>query len=82
MSQSPSKKLLTGDGSGEKKPQPSRSPPRRRGRSNSRRHQSRTRDAGSRVVERIIERPSANVSWPMLTRTNYPEWALVMEVNF
>jgi len=82
MSQSPSTKLLTGDGSGEKKPQPSRSPPRRRGRSNSRRRQSRTRDAGSRVVERIIERPSANVSWPMLTRTNYPEWALVMEVNF
>ncbi|XP_066364954.1 uncharacterized protein [Miscanthus floridulus] len=84
MSQSPSKKLLTGDGSGEKKPQkkpqPSHSPPRRRGRSHSCR--SRTRDAGSRVVERIVERPSTNVAWPMLTRTNYPEWALVMEVNF
>jgi len=23
-----------------------------------------------------------NVAWPMLTRTNYPKWALVMEVNF
>ena len=80
MSQSPSKKLLTGDASGKKKVQPSKSPPRRRGRSHSRR--SRNRDAGSRVVERIIERPSANVAWPMLTRTNYPEWALVMEVNF
>ena len=80
MSQSPSKKLLTGDGSDEKKAQPSHSPPRRRGRSHSRR--SCTRDAGSRVVERIVEQPSANVVWPMLTRTNYPEWALVMEVNF
>jgi hypothetical protein len=33
-------------------------------------------------VERVIERLSANVAWPMLTPTNYPEWALVMEVNF
>ena len=73
-SKSPTKKK-TGDSSGEKKVQPSRSPPRRRGRSHSRR-------SGSRVVERIVERPSANVAWPMLTRTNYPEWALVMEVNF
>ena len=80
MSQSPSKKLLMGDASGEKKVQPSKSPPRCHGRSHSSR--SRNRDAGSRVVERIIERPSANVAWPMLTRTNYPEWALVMEVNF
>jgi hypothetical protein len=77
---SPSKKLQTGDDSGEKKVLPSRSPPRRRGRSSSRR--SRNRDSGSRVIERVIERPSANVAWPMLTRTNYPEWALVMEVNF
>jgi hypothetical protein len=84
MSKSPPKKVLTGDGSGEKKEKkPSESPTRRRGRSYSRRRRSsRTRDAGSRVVERVIERPSANVSWPMLTRTNYPEWAMVMEVNF
>ena len=27
-------------------------------------------------------RSSANIVWPMLKRTNYPEWALVMEVNF
>jgi hypothetical protein len=33
-------------------------------------------------VERVVERSSANVAWPMLTRTNYPEWALVMEVNY
>jgi hypothetical protein len=80
-SQSPlKKKLQTGDDSGEKKVQPSRSPPRRRGRSSSR--HSRHRDSGSRVVERVIERSTANVAWPMLTRTNYPEWALVMEVNF
>ena len=75
-------KAEAGDGSGENKVQPSRSPPRRRGRSNDRRRPSRTRDAGSRVVERIVERPSANVAWPMLSRTNYSEWALVMEVNF
>jgi hypothetical protein len=80
-SQSPlKKKLQTGDDSGEKKVQPSRSPPRRRGRSSSRR--SRHRDSGSRVVKRVIERSTANVAWSMLTWTNYPEWALVMEVNF
>jgi hypothetical protein len=79
-SQSPSKKPQIGDGSGEEKVQPSRSSPHRRGRSHSRR--SRNRNSGSLVVERIIERPSANVAWPMLTQTNYPEWALVMEVNF
>ena len=75
-SQSPSKKSQTGGGSGEEKVQPSRSPRRRRGRSGSR-HRS-----GSRIVERVVERSSANVAWPMLTRTNYPEWALVMEVNY
>jgi len=81
MSESPSeKKTAAGDGTSEKKVPPSRSPPRRRGRSHNRR--SRTRDAGSRVIERVVERPSVNVAWPMLTRTNYPEWAMVMEVNF
>ena len=80
MSKSPSeKKTAAGDGTSEKKVPPSRSPPRHRGRSHNRR--SRTRDAGSRVIERVVERPSANVAWPMLTRTNYPEWAMVMEVN-
>ena len=75
-SQSPSNKKPLDDGSGMNEIKPSRSPPRRRGRSHSRRRSS------SRVVERVIERSSANVAWPMLTRTNYPEWALVMEVNF
>ena len=76
----PDKSKAQGDISGEKKEsKPSRSPPRRRrGRSS----RSRTRDAGERIIERVIERPSANVSWPMLTRTNYSEWALVMMVNF
>lgn len=83
MSSPSTKKPLGTDGKAgdyDEKPEPSRSPPRRRGRS--RRRHSRTRDAGSRVVERVVERPSANVVWPMLTRTNYPDWALVMEVNF
>ena len=82
MSQSPPKKLPPeGVGSCDKKKKASSpSPSRRRGRSHSSRP--RTRDAGQRVVERFIERPSANVAWPMLTRTNYPEWALVMKVNF
>jgi len=82
MSQPPPKKPPPeGDGSGDKKNKaPSPSPSRRRGRSRSSRP--RTRDAGQRVFERVIERPSANVAWPMLTRTNYPEWALVMKVNF
>jgi hypothetical protein len=76
----PKKEQQTGDGSGEKKVPPSRSPPRHRGRSRSRR--SHNRDSGSRVVERVIKRSSANVAWTMLSRTNYPEWALVMVVNF
>jgi hypothetical protein len=80
-SQSPlKKKLQTGDDSGEKKVQSSRSPPRRLGRSSSRR--TRNQDSGSHVVERVIEWSSANVAWPMLTQTNYTEWDLVMEVNF
>jgi hypothetical protein len=73
---SPSMKRPTDDSDGENKVRPSRSPPQRRGRSYSRRR------SGSRIVERVIERTSANVAWPMLTRTNYSEWALVMQVNF
>jgi hypothetical protein len=75
-SQSPSKIKPTEDADGEKKPKSSQSPRRRRRRSGSR-HRS-----GSRIVERVVERSSANVAWPMLTQTNYPEWALVMGVNF
>ncbi|XP_066374129.1 uncharacterized protein [Miscanthus floridulus] len=70
MSESPSRK---------KEVTPSRSLRRRRGRSHTRRSRARS---GSRVLERIVERPSASVTWPMLTGSNYPEWALVMEVNF
>jgi hypothetical protein len=33
------------------------------------------------VVERIVEKSSA-IQYPMLTRTNYQEWSLVMTVNF
>jgi hypothetical protein len=69
-------KRPTDDSDGENKVRPSRSPPRRRDRSYSRRR------SGSRIVERVIERPSENVAWPMLTRTNYSEWALMMQVNF
>jgi hypothetical protein len=80
FSQPRSNQSQIGDGSNEEKVQSSRSPPRRCGRSHNR--HSRNRNSGSRVIERIVERPSVNVAWPMLTRTNYPEWALVMEVNF
>jgi hypothetical protein len=69
-------KRPTDDSDGENKVRPSRSPPQRRGRSYS------CRRSSSRIVERVIERPSANVAWPMLTRTNYSEWAPVMQVNF
>jgi hypothetical protein len=72
----------SGDKNGEKKPpRKSASPPHRRRRGRSTRH-SRPRDAGEQIVEHVIERPTANVQCPMLTQTNYPEWALVMEVNF
>jgi hypothetical protein len=72
-----------GDNSGEKKPVPPCSPSRRpRHRSRSINSHSRTQNAGGRVIERVVERPSVNVAWPMLTRTNYREWALVMEVNY
>jgi hypothetical protein len=72
-----------GDNSGEKKSVPPRSPSRHpRCQSRSVNSHSHTRHAGGRVIERVIERPSTNVVWPMLTRTNYLEWALVMEVNY
>jgi hypothetical protein len=32
-------------------------------------------------VERIVEKSPA-IQYPMLTRTNYQEWSLVMTVNF
>jgi hypothetical protein len=33
------------------------------------------------VIERVIEKSSAAIVYPVLTRTNYSEWALVMRVN-
>jgi hypothetical protein len=75
-SKSPAKIKKAEESNNEKKVHPPRSPRRRHGRSDSRCR------SGSRVVEQIVERSSAHVAWPMLTRTNYPEWALVMEVNF
>lgn len=60
----------------------SRSPRRRRSH-RSRPRPSRSRDAGGRevVIERVIECGPGNIEYPMLTRTNYQEWALVMKVN-
>jgi hypothetical protein len=33
------------------------------------------------ILERVVERTAAAVVYPMLTRTNYTEWFLVMKVN-
>lgn len=33
------------------------------------------------VVERVVEKSSAGLVYPVLTRTNYTEWSLVMRVN-
>jgi hypothetical protein len=33
------------------------------------------------VVERVVEKASTAIVYPVLTRTNYAEWALVMRVN-
>jgi hypothetical protein len=40
----------------------------------------RGRDRGA-IVERIIEKMSANIVYPTLTRTNYTKWSLMMKVN-
>ncbi|WVZ77374.1 hypothetical protein U9M48_025249 [Paspalum notatum var. saurae] len=32
------------------------------------------------VLERVVEKATAAVTYPMLTRTNYTEWSLVMRV--
>jgi hypothetical protein len=31
--------------------------------------------------EHVVERASSNIVYPMLTRSNYTEWSLVMMVN-
>jgi hypothetical protein len=33
------------------------------------------------VVQRVVKETSAVVQYPMLTRTNYQEWSLLMKVN-
>ncbi|CAO2208242.1 unnamed protein product [Urochloa humidicola] len=87
---SPEKKPVdpktVGGTSGDKKPRRSATPPtQHRDRSLSRRpRRSRTKDARQCevVVEHVIEKTVAGASYPMLTRTNYQEWSLVMKVNF
>jgi hypothetical protein len=42
----------------------------------------RSRHSGREVViERVVEKASASIVYPILTHTNYSEWALVMRVN-
>jgi hypothetical protein len=42
----------------------------------------RSRHSGREVVvERVVEKASTAIVYPVLTRTNYAEWALVMRVN-
>jgi hypothetical protein len=36
---------------------------------------------GGRVVERVVEKSTAGIAYPMLTCTNYMEWLAVMRVN-
>jgi hypothetical protein len=33
------------------------------------------------IVERVVEKSTTTVVYPVLTRTNYTDWALVMRVN-
>jgi hypothetical protein len=42
----------------------------------------RSRYSGRKVVvERVVEKSSAAIVYPVLTLTNYSEWSLVMRVN-
>jgi hypothetical protein len=36
---------------------------------------------GGRVIERVVEKSTAGIVYPMLMRTNYTEWSVVMHVN-
>jgi hypothetical protein len=65
------------DGDGARSP-----PPRRRPSPSLMGRRPRGHSAGRGVViERVIEKSSAAIVYPVLTRTNYSEWALVMRVN-
>jgi hypothetical protein len=33
------------------------------------------------IVDRVIEKSSSSIAYPMLTCMNYTEWSLVMKVN-
>lgn len=59
------------------------SPPRRSRRSPSPVPRRPLHRGGARevVVERVVEKSTHGLVWPMLTRTNYTEWSLVMKVN-
>jgi predicted NAD-dependent protein-ADP-ribosyltransferase YbiA (DUF1768 family) len=46
------------------------SPPPRRG-----------RRSGTTIIERVVPHAGSNIVYPVLTRTNYQEWALLMTVN-
>jgi hypothetical protein len=40
------------------------------------------RDGGRQtIVERVVGRSTTGIVYPMLTRTNYTEWSLVMHAN-
>ena len=54
-------------------------PPRRRASPSPAPHRGRQR--GEVVIERIREGGGGSVQYPMLTRTNYQEWVLLMRVN-
>jgi hypothetical protein len=36
---------------------------------------------GERVVERVVEKTTTGIIYPMVTRMNYTEWSAVMRVN-
>jgi hypothetical protein len=36
-------------------------------------------DVGTSSIKCVKE---SNLMWPMLTRTNYVEWAMLMQINF
>jgi hypothetical protein len=42
-----------------------------------------TRAGGERVIERLVERvmPAGPMNYPILTKTNYNEWSLLMKIK-
>ena len=64
-------------GGGDRSPSP---PPRRRVSHSPAPRRGRHR-GGEVVIERVVKEASGSVQYPMLTRTNYQEWSLLMRVN-